>query len=180
MKKIFRSRKDVSKYLLEKGIDTSRWSEEKWLSLNKGQAEIHMMALAEAMWDAYQESTPKVLKEGRWHIPFGDSIDEDLIQELNLDINNFSLVDCIENAKIEIATAMCARVSYTVVGEEDKEPNYANDIKLHDRLLEAGHMSPFEHCGRAMGELNPLETGWSGNFKGFIQYRKTIPNENRI
>ena len=66
MKKIFRSRKDVSKYLLEKGIDTSRWSEEKWLSLNKGQAEIHMMALAEAMWDAYQESTPKVLKEGKW------------------------------------------------------------------------------------------------------------------
>ena len=100
--------------------------------------------------------------------------------KVNLDINNFSLVDCIENAKIEIATAMCARVSYTVVGEEDKEPNYANDIKLHDRLLEAGHMSPFEHCGRAMGELNPLETGWSGNFKGFIQYRKTIPNENRI
>lgn len=33
------------------------------LQINKGQAEIHMMALAEAMWDAMNESTPKILQE---------------------------------------------------------------------------------------------------------------------
>ena len=40
-------------------------------------AEIHIQALAEAMWDAMNESTPKKLKEGEYHIPFIE-IEEDL------------------------------------------------------------------------------------------------------
>jgi hypothetical protein len=32
--------------------------EKFWFEKNKGQSEIHMMALAEAMWDAYNKSTP--------------------------------------------------------------------------------------------------------------------------
>ena len=36
---------------------------------NKSQAEIHIQALAEAMWDAMNESTPRKLEEGEWHIP---------------------------------------------------------------------------------------------------------------
>ena len=66
----FSSRKEVTEFLSTKGIDTSNWSEEKWLSINTGQAEIHMMALAEAIWDAVNESTPRELKAGEWHIPF--------------------------------------------------------------------------------------------------------------
>lgn len=68
--KRFSSRKEVTEFLKEKGIDTSNWSEEKWLSINKGQAEIHMMALAEAIYDEYQNSVPLQLKENQWHIPF--------------------------------------------------------------------------------------------------------------
>jgi hypothetical protein len=93
---------------------------------------------------------------------------------------------------IEIATARCARVSYTVVGAESKEHNYQKDIELHDRLLSSGHMSPFEHCARAMtqaeyasyvkGCINALSTeeeakaalGWCNNFRGFVQYRKIV------
>lgn len=45
----FKSRKEVTEFLSIKGIDTSNWSEEKWLSINKGQSEIHMMTLAECM-----------------------------------------------------------------------------------------------------------------------------------
>lgn len=75
---------------------------------------------------------------------------------------------------LKIAVAKAARVSYTVVGEEDKTPNYENDIKLHDRLRESGHMSPFEHCAKVM-ESN--ESGWSGNFYGFHQYRKMLAGE---
>ena len=41
-----------------------------WLQINKGQAEIHMMALAEAIYDEYQNSVPLQLKENQWHIPF--------------------------------------------------------------------------------------------------------------
>jgi hypothetical protein len=37
--------------------------------MNESQAEIHIQALAEAMWDAKNESTPKKLEAGEWHIP---------------------------------------------------------------------------------------------------------------
>ena len=74
--KRFSSRKEVTEFLKEKEIDTSNWSEEKWLSLNKGQAEIHMMDLAEAIYDCIQESVPKKLKEGEWHIPMIEVIED--------------------------------------------------------------------------------------------------------
>jgi hypothetical protein len=107
-----------------------------------------------------------------------------------LAINKFGN-DSLENQKkiaSMISVACCARVSYTVVGEEGKEPNYDNDIKLHDRLLESGHFSPFEHCAKVMSndEYNfysdwkynneKLEhvKGWCNNFKGFIPYRYLI------
>jgi thymidylate synthase ThyX len=183
------------------------------LKLNKGQAEIHMMALAEAMWDAYNESTPKELKAGEWHIPFSvEPREENQIKQFSDLVRNGIVKDGWE-AQIKIATARCARVSYTVVGEEGKPDNYENDIKLHDRLAASGHWSPFEHCAKVMDELEYYERysgiyptlkeqdgdifnaeayctgeykntitngnhGWSGNFRGFIQYRKMFDNEN--
>jgi len=179
-----------------------------WKFLNKGQAEIHMMALAEAMWDCYNESTPKELKEGEWHIPFGDTFDKELFNEIvaeNWGKETGSTEELSTQIAIKIATARCARVSYTVVGEEGKPTNYKKDIELHNRLAMSGHWSPMEHCARAMSiqdqeeyrdlsklyeikiKGNPekmrrkgLSYGWSGNFKGFIQYRKTFENENLI
>ena len=74
--KRFSSRKEVTEFLKEKGIDTSNWSEEKWLSINKGQAEIHMMALAECIYDAMNESTPKQLKAGEYHTPMIEVIED--------------------------------------------------------------------------------------------------------
>ena len=147
---------------------------------NHEAAEIHIQELAKRMLEVYNESIPKKLQAGEWHIPFGDTI------------NVLGDTDFKEDVltKIKIATARCARVSYTVVGEEGKEPNYENDIKLHDRLLESGHLSPAEHCAQAMsndeyesfikGEIDfgfdiPKHTmGWCNNFKGFIQYRYLI------
>lgn len=80
LSKIFSSRKDLLNFLKEKDelayLNVSQYNETSWLKLNKGQAEIHMMALAEAMWDAYNESTPKELKAGEWHIPMIE-IEED-------------------------------------------------------------------------------------------------------
>ena len=76
-KVIFKSRKEATAFLKEKGIDTSNWTEERWQSLNTSQAEIHIQALAEAMWDAKNESIPKELKSGELHVPFIE-IEEDL------------------------------------------------------------------------------------------------------
>lgn len=47
-----------------------------WFNINQGQAEIHMMALAEAIYDAMQESTPKQLKAGEYHIPMIEVIED--------------------------------------------------------------------------------------------------------
>ena len=74
--KRFSSRKEVTEFLATKEINTSNWSEEKWLKLNKGQAEIHMMALAESIYDAVNESTPKQLESGQWHIPMIEIIED--------------------------------------------------------------------------------------------------------
>ena len=41
---------------------------------NESQAEIHMQMLAEKIYDAMNESIPKQLKAGEWHIPFEDKI----------------------------------------------------------------------------------------------------------
>lgn len=154
------------------------------LHVNVGQAEIHMMALAEAMWDAYNEAKFKPLKEGEWHIPFEDSINNDNFTKFKMDLwkNKQAPTDGHNDLMVKISTAMCARVSYTVVGEEGKEPNYENDTKLHDRLSKSGHASPFEHIAQCMtnDEYNSRlynkggEHGWSRNFRGFKQYRETI------
>lgn len=138
-------------------------------------AEIHIQKLAYVMLEEMNNSTPKLLQAGDWHIPFGDNMDESKISSMYVGPDDLMMQnDWLQNAKIKIATARCARVSYTVVGEEGKPDNYSNDIKLHDRLLSMGHLSPFEHCAQCTEN-----EGWSGNFKGWTQYRKTLPNENR-
>ena len=146
---------------------------------NTSQAEIHIQALAEAMWNAQSESTPKELKSGEWHIPFGDKIKNE---------ESYSLEGMISENKIKIATARCARLSYMTF---DGEIDYEKDIKLHDQLIGPPfHASPFEHCCRVMsdGELlmyrkvDPFTNdsdnlGWCNNIKGFIQYRYLLENE---
>ena len=51
------------------------------------------------------------------------------------------------------------------------------DIELHDRLLESGHMSPLEHPARPLAEAELKESEWSGNFRGWRSYRKSISGE---
>jgi thymidylate synthase ThyX len=166
-------------------------------------AEIHIQELARKMKEVYNESTPKQLQAGEWHIPFGDKIDIDKIVDATYNINDNSIAnfDAPTNTIIKISTAMNARISYTVVGGGGKEPNYEADIKLHDRLLDSKHFSPFEHIARVMssyeyetfvkGNLHIdnaghlLETssncfGWCNNFRGFIPYRYIIENDSRI
>ena len=175
----FKSRKEATKFLKEKGIDTSNWSEEKWQSINKSQAEIHMQALAEAMWDAYNESIPKELQPGEWHIPFGDKISDGELRDYfyNIENNPDPSFTAYQEAKLKISTARCARLSYMTF---DGIIDYEKDIKLHDKLLESKHFSPFEHCALCVTteEYNEnfkgKEKGWFRNFKGFKSYRQIL------
>lgn len=146
------------------------------LKVNKGQAEIHMMALAEAIYDAMNESNPVELEEGEWHIPFEDKIIEDVYNTGLLDV-----YDEYTSTKVKISTAMAARTSYTVVGGE-KGIDYSKMIELHDRLISQNppHSSPMEHCCICVADedynksFKGEEEGWFRNYKGFKSYRQII------
>lgn len=194
----------VTKQIVNRLLEPYMWHKvivtatefENFFSLRANeQAEIHMQDLAEKMLFEYNNSQPKLLKGGEWHIPFGDLFEEDRIEKLyvpKLSEDNPDFYtrkkEWLEKTKVEIATSRCARISYNNFEGKD---DYEADIKLHDKLLESGHVSPFEHCAMAMGtnyvsflktdasKTYNVESGWCGNFKGFIQYRKTLLNENR-
>lgn len=199
LNEIYKSKKDY----LEKTLEEDQYKPNidlDWYLINESQAEIHIQALAEAMWDAMNENTPKELKAGEWHIPFGDKIVEDDLLPILYKVN--ATPGEMDFQKVKIAIARCARLSYMTF---DGEIDYEKDIKLHDTLLESHHMSPFEHCARAMnfheygefykgrlcvenfliknkevtylvGSGNDEDHGWCNNFKGFIQYRYLIEN----
>src|ERR1700749_1248679 len=46
------------------------------------EAEIHIQELAHKMLEAANVSIPRKLKEGEWHIPFGDTFDEKRIEDV--------------------------------------------------------------------------------------------------
>lgn len=150
-KEIYKSRKEAIKNIIADGnrVEAMKWDYLRWSEFNKGQAEIHMMALAEAVYDSMNESTPKQLHAGEWHIPFEDKIDS---YELNEYLDEYDIHESwLELYKVKISTAMAARTSYTIVGDE-KGIDYSKMIGLHDRLIAQNppHSSPMEHCARAM------------------------------
>ena len=202
----FRSKKDIVSYIGNAKIDRVEGAtiylgntfdnEVPYQAINKGQAEIHMMAFAEAVWDSVNESTPEQLKAGEWHIPFEDTI---------ADTRHWGTGVPQTMDMVKVSVAMSARTSYTVVGEE-KALDYEAMIGLHDRLLawDPPHSSPLEHAARTMseseyksfikgefevthsepeyedlGEFPFSSQGWCNNFKGFIPYRYMVDNGNQ-
>lgn len=188
---IFKSKKDA---IARTEGECDGWTEEDWRECNISQAEIHIQALAEAMWDAMNNSTPKVLGVGEWHIPFNNSIYDSELEDQIIDkdpdlkylwINPQPLyqqpdssIDLTldymiykKNLRVKIATARCARVSYTTVGSENKS-SYKADIELYNKLVENGHKSPLEHSCQVASDDK-----YYYNIKGFKSLRCIVENE---
>jgi hypothetical protein len=184
-KQHYKSRKDYLK--INDPNKAKTYSEEYFRAINDSQADIHIQAIAELMWDSYNESEPKLLDSGQWHIPnLGHKWDEKELANICFsqdeklkEVYDFSKP--VIDLKIKIATAHCAKISYNNFGTKI---DYEKDIILHDNLLKSKHMSPFEHCARAMSnkeynnyiiiENNKAYPGRCRNFTGFIQYRSMI------
>lgn len=150
-------------------------------------AEIHIQELAYQMLQAYNTSEPKLLQPGEWHLPFGDNIPHlQYVKEgLITGLNGVTTTVTKLIIQLKVATARCARVSYLT---HDGVRDLSKDIEMHDRLAISGHWSPFEHCAEAMvselystdGPGQPIYPDrWCGNFRGFVQYRKTFATENK-
>lgn len=123
-------------------------------------AQPEIQHAAYMMRDRYTEHTPLPLTEEQWHLP--------LVQP--------DETGQPTNALKKIAVGRCARVSYLThdTGKRDTE----KDIQLHDSLLSSGHMSPFEHIARPMTPEEAQQSTYSGNFRGWHQYRKDIAHED--
>lgn len=117
-------------------------------------ADPNIKVLADVMLHEFVTKKPKILKLGKWHVPFGDRMPESVL----------------DHNKLKVATARAARLSYlTFDGVIDPQ----KDIQLHDDLLKDGHFSPFEHCAIAT-------QGRFGNFNDWRPYRKTFSSELEI
>lgn len=156
-------------------------------------AQPEICMLAYKMYQAMQESVPKTLKYGEWHLPyvnfgskFGYIADQTILT--------------LEEA-IKISAASCAAVSYRTEGMTLEKAD-----KIFDMLIDAEviHASPFEHLATPIEEkefsfeipLDGSETSYresdswqegvthrnkqgdlcSGNLRGWVQYRHTLPN----
>ena len=135
-------------------------------------AQPEICELAKVMKDAMDDSTPIELERGEWHLPY-------VVAE-----------DCVKTTTdnlVKLSVARCARVSY--LNHDNENPDIEKDIALADRLLEAGHMSPFEHQATPMDfakdtyeltwekgvtHTDRISRQWSANFRGWIQYRQLL------
>lgn len=135
-------------------------------------AQPEIQELARCIRKAMDYYTPIELERGEWHLPY--VVAEDCVKTTT---DNF----------VKLSVARCARVSY--LNHDNENPDIDKDIALADRLLEAGHMSPFEHQATPMDFAKDTyeltwEKGvthrdrkdnlWSANFRGWIMYRKLL------
>lgn len=110
--------------------------------------------VAQEMERQHVLNVPRFLVPGEWHLPLIDFDDEVLNTGHDL---------------CKVAVGRCARVSYLT---HDGKRDMAEDVKLANRLMESGHWSPFEHVAQVL-ESDTFNK-WSGNFRGWLQYRETV------
>ena len=134
-------------------------------------AQPEICLLATLMWETYSLSTPDELSDGEWHRPFIKLGDQSNATNYTY-YHNQSLTS--DELLLKQSVARCARVSY--LNHDGTSSTEEQDIQLYDRLLGAAplHASPAEHQAMACGDPDVR----SGNFRGWIQYRKTLKNEN--
>lgn len=149
---------------IEEVISGTDWGNFFNLRVHKD-AQPELRELAIQIMKLYISNTPSLLQPGEWHLPSITEIHD------GLDLKE----------KLKVSFAICARSSYATF---EGSPSVQKDIDLHDRLTNVFHVSPAEHQGTPMTEKQLKEHNskygpYSGNFCGWIQYRKLLPNENR-
>ena len=170
-----------------------------WLR-NDDAADPSIAALTHCMKQAMDASTPKLLLAGEYHLPY---VEYELLPQggLSYYITNDEGVDeflSTEDA-IKVSCARAASVSF-----RNSDYGLEKSKQVYERLIgdERKHASALEHQASPMqarsvkdhvnmacyaeswedGVSHADRNGqlWSGNFRGFVQYRKLIPGENKV
>lgn len=149
-------------------------------------AQPEFFELSDCMIRARAMSVPKQLKPGQWHLPYVDFVEGRYFVggvEVPLDIAR------------KVSASCCAQASYRRLDDTvEKALDIFEKLKLDGVSSDPKHASPVEHQATPMDDLtipfnpNTWENGithvrrdgslWSGNLRGWVQYRQLIPNES--
>ena len=165
-------------------VTSTEWANWDWLR-DHPDADPTIHALAKEMKRVRNESTPEKLSYGEWHLPYVNSERSKVCAERNYFDDNGEPIT-LEQARM-ISASCCAQTSYR---KQDGSLEKAEDIFKKLVESEPCHASPVEHqatpaeCSDTRLEM--FEEGithrckdywtWSGNFRGWIQFRQLIPN----
>lgn len=168
-------------------VTATEWDNWFWLREHPdAQPEIH--ELARCMREAMESSTPLTLNPGEWHVPYVERHRWDTVGPVYYAISGVQVT--LEEAQM-ISASCCAQVSYRKTDDSLEKARM-----VYSRLVDSEpvHASPVEHQATPMdsprtylGDSHEAwETGvthldrkghfWSGNFKGWIQFRQLVPN----
>lgn len=145
-------------------------------------AQPEIKELAEKMLEIYEIYTPDELFEDEWHVPYVNTQRSIYTGELFYIDENDKYITA-EEARM-ISASCCAQVSY--------RKNDGSLEKAHvvfDRLINSVpvHASPVEHIATPIMDSEDFEIKgithldkngqlWSGNLRGWVQYRQLIDN----
>lgn len=149
-------------------VSATRWGN-FWVLRISEYAQPEFNLLAVAMREAMFASVPIDLKPGEWHLPY---VTQEERQAHDIDLLR------------QLSTARCARLSYVPF---DGNPDHEAEIARYEKLVvsQPVHASPAEHQAtpdRYFTRYSDYAGRWGapqhhGNFHGWIQNRKLIPNE---
>jgi hypothetical protein len=149
-------------------------------------AQPEIAELAAVMALAYETSTPDNLSCGEWHVPYVKTYRDTRTKHLHyLDENDKYISE--EEARM-ISASCCAQVSY-----RKNDGSLEKASMVFDRLINSVpvHASPVEHIATPMHfeffvndyfdtfgitHIDAEDTPYSGNLRGWIQFRQLIPN----
>lgn len=139
-------------------------------------AQPEIRLLADLIRAEKSASVPVSLEEGEWHLPYVS--DEEIAE--------YGGRRDYDGVLRKVSAARAARNSYKT--HDGRISSVDEDLALCERLTPVGqpaHSSPFEHAGSpdrpyfvySDGAVDWCNRSKHGNFNGFIQARKLMPNE---
>ena len=173
--------------LMKTVISGTEWANFFWLRDHED-AQPEIAELARKMHEVYNSSTPVVLAPGEWHLPYVKTVRNSHGRLQYFDASG-AVLTAVE-ARV-VSASCCAQVSY-----RKNDDSVEKAQKIFQQLIESEpcHASPVEHQATPMDvdsisryEPETWEDGithvsansdlWSGNLRGWIQFRKLVPGE---
>lgn len=173
--------------LMKTVISGTEWANYFWLR-DHADAQPEIAELANKMRIAYDASEPQLLESGEWHLPYVKSIYLSCGTQVFVDNDDNPI--SVDDARM-VSASCCAQVSY-----RKSDDTVEKARRIYAQLIESepAHASPVEHQATPMdldsmdkydpecwqqGTTHVSRNGdlWSGNLRGWIQFRKLIAGE---